>query len=119
MINPNLQRPAMDAIAHGTVASDRLRSMFCALSVGGVDRARERLQEAQGALQTFELALHLMEAKLAMAEKQFGAAVEATLAARNCFNRLPAEERAAYLDSVLAVEKEVADTFSASASVTA
>lgn len=105
-----LPQESLDAIAHGADASEALRQAVTALDEGGVDAAAEYLGKAIASLSTFQLAVHLVEAKLAVGRRQFGAAVEAHLAARNCFNRLPREEQTLYLESLRAVEKEIGAT---------
>lgn len=108
----NLPGAAAEAVENGTLASGSLARAIEALSSGDLNASRASLADVRQNLGAFAFAMHLQEALIAIAAREFGAVIEATLGARNALNAMPSEQRALYAPALSEIEARISVAFS-------
>lgn len=107
----NLPGAAAEAVENGTLASGSLARSIEALSGGDLDASRASLANVRQNLGAFTFAMHLQEAVIAIAAREFGAVIEATLGARNALNAMRPEQRAIYAPALAEIEARISFAF--------
>lgn len=108
----NLPGAAAEAVENGTLASGSLSRAIEALSGGNLNASRASLADVRQNLGAFTFAVHLQEAVIAIAAREFGAVIEATLGARNALNAMSSEQRALYASALSEIEARISFAFS-------